>query len=79
MFEYNVCKEASNKEFKNACNKIEHNINNLSIGEPLVDVDGSLMKIYKNGNDVIKVFNDYEVDAVWIESTINLDNVFKKE
>ena len=35
------------------------------------------MKIYKNSDDSIKVFNDYEVDAVWIESTINLDRVLK--
>lgn len=77
MFEYNICKEASNEEFKKACNKIEQNISNLSSGDQLVDVDGSVVKIYKNSDDTIKVFNDYEVDAVWIESTINLDRVLK--
>ena len=44
MFEYNICKEASNEEFKKACNKIEQNISNLSSGDPLVDVDGSVVK-----------------------------------
>ena len=40
IFEYNICKEASNEEFKKACNKIEQNISNLNICDPLVDVDG---------------------------------------
>ena len=79
MFEYNICKEASNEEFKKACNKIEQNISNLSTGDPLVDVDGSVVKVYKSSNDTIKVFNDYEVDAVWIESTINLNRVLKQK
>lgn len=77
IFKYNICKEASNEEFKKACNKIEQNISNLSTGDPLVDVDGSAVKVYKGSNDTIKVFNDYEVDAVWIESTMNLDIVLK--
>lgn len=77
MFEYNICKEASNEEFKNVCNKIEQNISNLNISDPLIDVDGSVVKIYKNNNDTIKVFNDYEVDAVWIESTMKLDRVLE--
>ena len=77
IFEYNICKEASNEEFKKACNKIEQNISNLSTGDPLVDVDGSAVKVYKGSNDTIKVFNDYEVDAVWIEYTMNLDIVLK--
>ena len=46
IFEYNICKEASNEEFKKACNKIEQNISNLNICDPLVDVDGSVVKIY---------------------------------
>ena len=79
MFEYNICKETSNKEFKKACNKIEQNISNLNICDPLVDVDGSVVKIYIYGNETIKIFNDYEIDAVWIESTMNLDRVLNVE
>ena len=42
------------KSSKKACNKIEQNISNLSSGDPLVDVDGSVVKIYKNSDDTIK-------------------------
>ncbi|MBP3505093.1 MAG: hypothetical protein J6K43_01635 [Lachnospiraceae bacterium] len=76
MFKYNIHNTADNGKFKAACEKIESSIKDLNIEKPLVDVDGSIIQIYNSGNDKIKVYNDYEVDAVYIDSEVNLDKLF---
>lgn len=77
MFTYNISKTADNKVFKDTCKQIEkHNVN-LSPEKPIVDVDGSVIQIYTDGDKKIKVYNDYEVDAVYVNSYISLDNLFK--
>lgn len=63
MFSYNVFKEASNAEFDNVCKKIENSLN-FRKKPPIIDVDGSIVQIYTDGSKNIKVYNDYEVDAV---------------
>lgn len=54
----------------------ENNIKDLNAEKPLIDVDGSVIQIYYRGKDKIKVYNDYEVDAVYIDSEVNLDVLF---
>lgn len=68
MFNYTVAKEADNKAFLNACAKIEKEVKPLKKEKMLVDVDGSLIQIYYTDNKKIKVLNDYDVDAVYIET-----------
>ena len=41
----------------------------------LVDVDGSQIQVYKTPSGEIVVFNDYEVDAVYVDSDVNLDKI----
>ncbi len=77
MFDYNINKTASNLEFKNACAKIERHFPDCKKDALLVDVDGSLIQVYRKDNDKITVFNDYEVDAVYIESEIDMNEIFK--
>lgn len=76
MFKYNIHKEADNSKFEEACKKIENSIKDLNVEKPLIDVDGSVIQIYSSGNDKIKVYNDYEVDAVYIDSEVNIDELF---
>lgn len=76
MFKYNIYNMADNNKFKMACNKIERSIKNLNIEKQLVDVDGSMIQIYNSDDGKIKVYNDYEVDAVYIDSEVNLDKLF---
>lgn len=76
MFEYNICMNANNEEFTNACEKIEENIDNIIKGETIIDVDGSIVQIYTKDGYTIKIYNDYEIDAVYIDSEIDLDNIF---
>ena len=75
-YTYNVYPEASNKVFDDACAKIEDCIPNLVKSKVLIDVDGSVIQKYSQDNEVIKVFNDIEVDAVYVDSDIDLSSVF---
>lgn len=55
--------------------KIENSLNFRK--KPLIiDVDGSIVQIYTDGSKNINVYNDYEVDAVYIDSDIDLSKVF---
>lgn len=75
MFSYNVYEEANNAEFEKACNLIEkHFLVEKQL--PLIDVDGSIIQEYISDNGVIKVFNDYEVGAVYIDSDLKLNDIF---
>ena len=76
MYKYNIYKMADNNMFKETCKKIENGMSGLKAEAPLVDVDGTVIQIYEVGEKKIKVYNDYEVDAVYIDSEINLDQLF---
>ena len=75
MFKYTVYKNADNKKFKEVCENIKKSIPNLKVDEPLIDVDGSVIQKYTNAEGCINVYNDYEVDAVYIDSEINLEGL----
>lgn len=75
MFTYNISKVADNKAFRNACAAIEAKVKGITKEELLADVDGSLIQIYNTPEGSIKVFNDYEVDAVYADSEVNLSKV----
>lgn len=77
MFTYNIAQKADNKAFKDVCNIIENGINNLTKERPLVDVDGTVIQIYLKNNKRIKVYNDYEVDAVYVDSEMDLKNIIR--
>ncbi|MBE6792480.1 MAG: hypothetical protein E7534_03140 [Ruminococcaceae bacterium] len=79
MFDYTISREASNTAFKKACATIETNIMGLHKNELLIDVDGTLIQIYRLENKKIKIINDYEVDAVYVESEVNLETLFTNE
>ena len=73
MFSYNIAKTADPKAFEKACAMIEAGIKNLSKEELLEDVDGTHIQIYTTPEGKIKVFNDYEVDAVYADSDFDLE------
>ena len=76
MFFYIVEKAASAKAFEKACRLIEAHFKEIGKEKLLEDVDGTTIQIYHNGNKKIKVYNDYEIDAVYIDSEIELKNLF---
>lgn len=77
MFSYTVSKEADNLAFKNACIDLEKSVKISKKDKLLIDVDGTLIQIYNADGKKIKVVNDYEVDAVYIDSDIDLKDIVK--
>lgn len=76
MFSYTVSKVASEEAFKKTCRLLEDRIAGIDKDKMLEDVDGTAIQVYRKGTDSIKVYNDYEVDAVYIDSEIELSNIF---
>lgn len=76
MFSYTVAKTANEKAFAEACRLIESQFKKIDKEKALTDVDGSVVQIYRQGDDTIKVYNDYEVDAVYVDSDVELKNIF---
>lgn len=75
MFSYNIAKNADQKAFDHVCSLIESGIKGIEKNPALKDVDGSQIQTYTTHDGRIKVVNDYEVDAVYIDSEVNLDEV----
>ncbi|MBQ6638144.1 MAG: hypothetical protein IJH82_05765 [Lachnospiraceae bacterium] len=74
-YNYTVCKDNNPREFRLACDLIEKN-NKVEKKRLAVDVDGSTIQAYSiNGKEVV-VFDDYDVGAVFVESDINLSDLF---
>ncbi len=75
MYSYTISKNASKKEFAKVCRQIEYHFKGICKDKTLEDVDGSTIQIYHTGKSSIKVYNDYEVDAVYIDSEVDLESV----
>lgn len=59
------------------CSLIEAKLQDLCKEKLLEDVDGTQIQIYTAAGGRIKVYNDDEVDAVYIDSDIDLKNLRK--
>ena len=75
MYSYNISKNADKKAFDDICALIEAKVNDFNKERVLVDVDGTQIQIYNTPAGKIKVCNDYEVDAVYIDSDVELKNI----
>ena len=76
MFDYTIHPKADNKIFLQTCGLLEKSLTDLVKSKPLIDVDGSIYQKYNSGSKEITVYNDFEVDAVYIKSEINLNLFF---
>jgi len=79
MFSYNVAKNADQRAFDRICAVIESRLRGIEKLPVLIDVDGTQIQIYNTQNGKIKVVNDYEVDAVYIDSDVRLDGIDSAE
>lgn len=77
MFGYTISFETSEKKFYEVCQLLESRFEAEKIKKLklLEDVDGSLIQVYIVTNKKIKVVNDYDVDAVYIDSEIDLSKI----
>lgn len=77
MFSYTISRIANNRGFVWACRMIEDNFSDITKEKVLIDADGSMIQIYRLNGKLIKVYNDYEVDAVYVDSEIEIEGVFE--
>lgn len=78
-YSYNISANANEKDFLTCCKLIEKGLPNITKEELLIDVDGSLIQIYHYFGKEIAVHDDYYVDAVYVDSNINLEEVIEKK
>lgn len=72
MNSYNIAPMVSEQVFFSVCRTIEAAGVVKKKERLLIDVDGTMIQIYHARGGLIKVFNDYEVDAVYVDSEIGL-------
>lgn len=72
VYDYTIYPEANNVKFQQICQDVEKIFNTFNKEKLLIDVDGSLIQTYWVKGKKVNVFNDYEVDAVYIKSDIEL-------
>lgn len=77
MFEFNICNIANEEIFYKQCQALEKNVPNIVLSEKLKDVDGSLIQTYEIGGKKVTIYNDINVDAVYIKSEEELQQYFK--
>ena len=75
MFDYTILPYADDEIFNKVLNLFESKFPDIQKEKLLVDVDDSAIQIYVNKDKRIKFYNDYEVDAVYIESDIDLSDI----
>ena len=72
MYSYNIAPMVSEQAFFSVCRTIEAAGVVKKSEKLLVDVDGTMIQIYHASGGLIKVVNDHEVDAVYVDSEIRL-------
>lgn len=75
MFDYTILPYADDKIFNKALNLFESKFPDVQKEELLLDVDNTAIQIYVNKDKRIKFYNDYEIDAVYVESDIDLSDI----
>ena len=74
-YEYNICTAADKEIFEKQCAALEKHIPGIERFDMLTDVDGSQTQIYELKK--IIVHNSYYIDAVYIDSEVELTEYFK--
>ena len=76
QYTYNVAKEYDKSVFAETVSHLMKNIKNIMRSEYSEDpLDGNQIQVIKTPVGQIKIINDFEVGAVWVESETNLDDV----
>lgn len=73
MYYYTLKRETDAFIFHKIEELLDENLHNFTKDQLLVDIDGSSFLRYLKVNDWVKLSNDCDVDAVLVDSTIELD------
>ncbi len=77
MFDYNLFDKINEKVYNDAVTLIEKEFPYYYKERELIDVDSTRIQVFsKDGKSVIKVFNDTNIGAVYINSEIDLSDYF---
>ena len=71
-YTYNILMNNSREVFRKLCNKIEKYYPMARKDDLAIDVDGTAIQIYNVDGGKIVVFDDYELEMIYIESDIEL-------
>ena len=74
-YDYTISKEADIDVFINQCNVFERI---AGLTDNFIDVDGSIVRIYKYSTGEINVYLDYFVGATYVKSNIPVENYLLK-
>lgn len=76
-YDYTICTEFNEDIFSMQCSALEENIPGIKKGLFLHDVNDTKIQFYSVDGNEIKIVNDFDVDAVYIDSDIELRQFFK--
>ena len=76
VYGYTISAEADEAAFQKACGRVARYLPDWNKNALLTDVDGSLIQTYHKDDRTVDVFNDYEIDAVFVDAEIRLDDLF---
>jgi hypothetical protein len=65
--------------FLKICSLIENHVSEITKEKILIDVDGSCFQRYRTPQGIIMVSNDFEVYALYVDSDIDLTNIWGVE
>ena len=75
-YDYNIYPEFNERIYRNAVKRISERHPELVKRDELTDVDSTAIQIFTDGNsDVIKVFNDSYIGAVYAQSELDLTDI----
>ena len=76
-YSYNVCDQANEELFHKQCAALVKYIPGLEPERLLQDVDGTLIQMYHHKRGEIKVVNDRDTWALYIDSDFDIDPYFE--
>ena|GEM_PF-237564 len=79
MYKYNICTAADKEIFERQCRALEMHIPGMEKLKRLQDVDGTEIQNYLLRGKPISVHNDMQIDAVYIESGVNIEPFFQQK
>lgn len=78
QFSYTIEKRADADAFIAACERLEKTFCGIEKEKTLVDVDGSTFQRYSLDGKSIEVADDYYIDAVYVDSEVDLSALFNE-
>ena len=75
MYSYTLLNKPDNASFLETCSLIESRVDKITKEKLLIDVDGSCIQRYCTPLGIIKVSNDFETYALYVDSDIDLEKI----